>query len=108
MPRGGCHAVWEEAAVGPRRLEGGVLVDVQGYQVDAEGYRLNAAGARVQKVERAKLDVAFFDGEGRAQPAILPISSFRPNQGCSFRYTAGCSAGRCVSTVGCTAGCGFS
>ena len=72
---GAGQPVWEEAAVGPRRLEGGVLVDVQGYQVDAEGYRLNAAGARVQKVERAKLDVAFFDGEGRRAYADVAVTS---------------------------------
>ena len=29
--------VWEKAAPGPRHLEGGVLVDVQGYSVDADG-----------------------------------------------------------------------
>ena len=43
--------VWEKAAPGPHRLEGAVLVDVQGYPVDAEGYRLsNTTGERVQKV----------------------------------------------------------
>ena len=68
--------VWEEAAAGPRRLDGnGVLVDVQGYQVDAEGYRLSAAGVRVQKVERAKLDVAFLDGEGRRAYADVAVTS---------------------------------
>ena len=40
--------------------------------MDAEGYRLNAAGARVQKVERAKLDVA---GEGRRAYADVAVTS---------------------------------
>ena len=73
---GAGQPVWEEAAPGPRNLdENGVLVDVQGYQVDAEGYRLNAAGARVQKVERAKLDVTFLDGEGRRAYADVAVTS---------------------------------
>ena len=68
--------VWEEAAAGSRRLEGGVLVDVQGYPVDADGYRLSrTTGERVQKVERAKLDVAFIDGEGRRAYADVAVTS---------------------------------
>ena len=68
--------VWEEAAPGPRRLEGGVLVDVQGYPVDADGYRVSrTTGERVQKVERAKLDVAFIDGEGRRAYADVAVTS---------------------------------
>ena len=68
--------VWEEAAPGPRRLESGVLVDVQGYPVDADGYRLShTTGERVQKVARAKLDVAFIDGEGRRAYADVAVTS---------------------------------
>ena len=43
--------------------------------MDAEGYRLSAAGARAQNVERAKLDVAFFDGEGRRAYADVAVTS---------------------------------
>ena len=68
--------VWEKAAEGPHRLEGGVLVDVQGYPVDADGYRVSrTTGERVQKVERAKLDVAFIDGEGRRAYADVAVTS---------------------------------
>ena len=68
--------VWEKAAPGPPRLEGAVLVDVQGYPVDADGYRLShTTGERVQKVERAKLDVAFIDGEGRRAYADVAVTS---------------------------------
>ena len=68
--------VWEKAAPGPHRLEGAVLVDVQGYPVDADGYRLShTTGERVQKVERAKLDVAFIDGEGRRAYADVAVTS---------------------------------
>ena len=67
--------VWEKGAPGPHRLEGAVLVDVQGYPVDADGYRLShTTGERVQKVERAKLDVAFIDGEGRRAYGVLVAS----------------------------------
>ena len=68
--------VWEKAAPGPHRLEGAVLVDVQGYPVDADGYRVSrTTGERVQKVERAKLDVAFIDGEGRRAYADVAVTS---------------------------------
>ena len=68
--------VWEEAAPGPYRLEGAVLVDAQGYPVDADGYRVSrTTGERVQKVERAKLDVAFIDGEGRRAYADVAVTS---------------------------------
>ena len=50
-------------------------MDTQRYPVDAEGYRLNAAGVRVQKVERAKLDAAFLDGEGRRAYADVAVTS---------------------------------
>ena len=44
--------------------------------MDAEGYRLsNTTGGRVQKVERAKLDVAFIDGEGRRAFADVAVTS---------------------------------
>ena len=68
--------VWEKGAPGPHRLESAVLVDVQGYRVDPDGYRLShTTGERVQKVERAKLDVAFIDGEGRRAYADVAVTS---------------------------------
>ena len=68
--------VWEEAAPGPRRLEGGVLVDVQGYPVDAEGYRLsNTTGACVQKVERAKLECVTSSRSSMAMAAARSFSA---------------------------------
>ena len=51
-------------------------MDVQGYRVDPDGYRLShTTGERVQKVERAKLDVAFIDGEGHRAYADVAVTS---------------------------------
>ena len=81
--------VWEEAAPGPPRLEGGVLVDAQGYPVDADGYRVSrTTGERVQKVERAKLDVAFIDGEGRRAYADVAVTSAATTSAANFAKRA--------------------